>query len=68
MSDYLQKQKEVGLQVAADLVRSKGCICDLLEKAEDFQGGRGTLYPNILVHDHRCPESLAAAIEARGRG
>jgi len=64
-----------GCAACANLVRSAGCICRSLRKANDF---RGTMKPigaratmgrdgewTIGEHDPRCPEALAADIEAQ---
>lgn len=55
----------------AELVRAAGCLCLVLFSAEgagDIEGlscRAKFAGETILEHDHRCPQALAAAIEAR---
>jgi hypothetical protein len=63
----------------AEAVRAAGCTCKQLWLASQerpsvfgfegqFEGTRAyTNFDRLAEHDHRCPEALAAAIEARGR-
>jgi hypothetical protein len=68
--EMLETTRESERAASAELVRAAGCVCESLRAGGDFQGGRSEdqLFGDVfLVHDDRCPQALAAAIEARGR-
>lgn len=64
------------LQECAELVRAAGCMCFVfaehgdcdfngeIETQDDPSGMEGSLHV-VERHDSRCPQALAAAIEAR---
>lgn len=65
----VEEGKKEERAACASLVRSLPCSCrDLIESRAQFDpnsAGHGYGYGKISVHDPRCPESIAAAIEAR---
>lgn len=62
--------REEERRACAALARAEGCICKDLIRWGAFTGESKTdrnLIWTLIRHDSRCPEALAAAIEARSK-
>jgi len=65
----LERARKAERAACAELVRVAGCTCDVLEDPSVEREGIAGFKPpfsRVAVHDPRCPQALAAAIEARG--
>ncbi len=68
--EYIQEERSA----CAELVEAAGCLCWILEEADAAFRGEisewgldgGITTREIVQHDSRCPQALAAAILARG--
>jgi hypothetical protein len=65
----VERQKERA--ACAELVRAAGCFCSCSDWASgldplEYESAEADEPLRVKVHHPRCPQALAAAIEARG--